>query len=159
MADLQTESVAEVDQNFEQQFKSIVTQASAAAQQVSQGLGAQWYAPSPLGSWTGDLFDWKGMSSAFDRANLNTLYSKVITEQNGKVGVTGDLVALGHQIEYMSLLERAYRNRHCFRSPRLVAHANGRTTGHGNDSGPIGRAIVDYTRNVLKQAKAQTNVL
>jgi hypothetical protein len=144
------QSRADVDPNFETQLKQLQQQAQKDSTHVVTGGTVQWMMPE-LKEWSGDLFDWKGMSSPFDRSVSNQAFSKAISDP-ANPGTTGDGVVASLQIDYLATLERAFRSRHTMRRPRAVCHAAARKADHGNAKGAL-LASLEYVRGLVKLSK------
>ena len=111
-----------------------------------------WYQPK---GWSGDLFDWKGMSKPFSRKQSNNWLLEAIKSVMS-MGVAGDSVITTTQTDYLGCMERAFRARHTNGFPRVMAHALGRRRGHGDqDGGMCTQGILNYVRGVVKQATPQ----
>ena len=65
-------------------------------------------------------------------------------------GNSGDLVLCNAQIDYLNMMERAFRARHTMTFPRCIAHHCGRRTGQGSDAGPLRYGVLDYLRDLKK---------
>lgn len=143
---------AAVDPNLEIQLKSLETQANAEQQAVLQGNQAQWMMPV-LVNWSGDLFDFTGMHSPFNRDQSNNWFVDAISDPDNP-GTTGDLVLTTLQVDWMACAERAFRARHTMRRPRAVAHAMGRKAGHGDDKGPLVQCVLEYLRGLATESKS-----
>jgi len=146
------QSVADMDPDFQTRLKELEQQAAAEYQARSQGGQVLWYRPG--GEFSSDVFDLSAMGEPFDRSQANQDYIAAVKDPDNP-GVSGDLVAATTQIDYLAVLERAYRMRHTMRRPRAVAHMLGRKLGHGNDLGPIVKCGLEYVRGLLRQAKAK----
>lgn len=151
MASVNPSSVANMDPQFETQLRSLRTQAQAEASQGRQGDQVQWLIPDRNG-WNGDLFDWQGMAKPFDRSQANQDFVQATSDPQNP-GNVGDLIVTTTQIDYLAVMERAFRMRHTMRRPRAMAHALGRKAGHGNDAGTFSQCGLEYVRGILKQSK------
>lgn len=144
-------SLAQVDPNFEKQVRQLRSTLAAEAQSRLQGRDAVNYTPV-LNDWSGDLTDLEGMASAFSREELNQTYEQMLDDPE-KGGVVGDAIAIAFQVDWLALLERAYRARHTMNRCRSVAHATARRQGQGLEDGVLSHAYLEYLRGVLRQSK------
>jgi hypothetical protein len=120
-----------------------------------QGNQAQWMMPVANG-WKGSPFDYEGMAQPYSRAQSNAWFTKA-TANAAQSGSTGDLIATTTQVDYLACMERAFRARHTMSRPRAMCHTMGRKMGHGLDTGPLSRSIIEYIQGVNTQAKNQLN--
>jgi len=142
-------SVADMDPNFEGRLRDLKEHAKE--QSVALGKTEQRRIFVPR-TWDGDPFSYETMSKPFERTKANEDLVKAISRQESP-GTTGDVVACSTMINQLSVMERSFRVRHTLRRCRGSAHALGRTTGHGSDSGPFIQLGVEYVRALLRQAK------
>ena len=114
----------------------------------------KWTMPPKHGKWQGDLYDWPSMYDAFESEELNELMKESITlSGDSSKGNDGDVLLGQTQMEYKSVLERAFRARHTMTFPRNVAHVCARKKGQGKDEGPLKYGVMDYMRQLDKVAK------
>ena len=86
---------------------------------------------------------------AWDRNNLNYLYSDVVLKQpRDAAGTCGDLIALKWQIDFMTAEERAFRTRHASLI-RCASLAHGRLDGHGQKDLSIFSFLKDGVQSYL----------
>lgn len=132
-------------------FLAHLVQAALRSFQSFQGasLAGQrhWMMP-PLQSWTGDPLDLAGMNAAFERDELNDLYSQMLNDPDSE-GTVGDCAAAKLQIGYTSVLERAFRTRH-MTHPRAVAHAQARRQAQGLPTGVFLGGVLPHIQNVIE---------
>lgn len=141
---------ADIDPNFQKQVRKRKTDAQQEGQKRKQNEQVQVMMPE-LGDWSGDLFDWEGISKAFERKKANADYVKATSDAQNP-GVTGDLVSTTTQIDYLAIMERAFRARHSSSFPRVVAHQIGRKAGHGGSQGVFNRGALEYVNGLIRQS-------
>lgn len=155
--ELNASSKAEVDTNFEAQLKRLQKHAEEDHTARKMADQSKWYRPDDSATgdagWDGDLFDLEGMGRVYTRKEANDMFLDA-TKDPKAPGVTGDLIVTTTMVDYLALMERAFRSRHSMRRPRAVLHAMGRKFGHGHDNGVFIQAGLEYIRGVLQQAKA-----
>ena len=143
---------SDIDPNFDARLQDVISQAAAEATARQEGGQVPWFRPrSNEAFWTGSLFDYEGFKPPFSRETANEEYQAAVKDPED-AGVAGDLVATTTQIDVLSAMERAYLARMTSTYPRMLAHMSGRKAGHGQPNGPIGLRVLDYVRNLLKQA-------
>lgn len=143
-------SKAQLDPNFEVRLRDLQKHAAAEHDARTSGDGqVRWDRP---GSYAGDLFDLKSMHEPFSRERANSDYLAAVTDPENP-GTVGDVIATTTMIDYLAVMERAFRMRHTMRRPRAVALMLGRKRGLGGERGPFIQAGVEYVRSLLKQAK------
>jgi len=108
-----------------------------------------WF--TPVG-WNGDVFDYDGMHTPFNRDKANQEFTDAIANPNAP-GVVGDMIVTTTQIEYLACLERAFRMRHAMPLPRLLLHAAGAARGNGDDKGVYSLCGLEYVRRLVKETK------
>lgn len=143
---------SDIDPNFEKQINSRQTDAQQEGEQRKSNEQVQWTKPD---NWSGDPFDWQGIQDTFQRDKANEDYEKSVSDAEDP-GTSGDLVATTTQVDYLSVMGRAFQSRmsgHSF--ARAVAHQTARKRGHGNVQGVFKRSALQYVRGVLKQAGGQ----
>jgi hypothetical protein len=143
------QSQAQVDPTFNATVGGLADQAEAQAQ-AARGQGLRpWNAPDNAGS----PLDVPGTTAAFDRAAIDAAYGRAIGDA-ASPGTVGDCVALKVQSDYVAMMERAYRARHC--TPvRLLAMAAARRAGHGQDGGVFRGGVLRYAADALKAGEPQ----
>ena len=65
-------------------------------------------------------------------------------------GNHGDIMMCITQIDYLSVMERAFRARHTVTFPRNVAHHCSRKAGEGDEAGPLQYGVLDYLKELKK---------
>jgi hypothetical protein len=129
--------VTTVDPKFAGHMAANQSTSHAAALAAFQSAQRQWMYP-PLSGWSGDPQDIVGMNQAFDRTNLNNLYYSIINDLTVNTpsthsGTIGESMAVKLQIDYIAIMERAFRTRYCS-SVRARLHSAARRTGHGDST-------------------------
>jgi hypothetical protein len=94
---------------------------------------------------TGEPLAIEDIKTGFDRSEANEQYASAI--HNG--GTMADCMTSKVQIDYCSVMERAYRHRH-MTPVRAMMHASGRRQGHGNQAGLHIGGILQYVENLAK---------
>lgn len=144
-------SKASMDPTFEKQVRKLKTAAKAEHDAGVVGEQVKWFRPE---NWAGNPLDLDALSDPFDRTKANQDYTDAVSDA-ANPGVNGDVVATTTMIDYLGVMERAFRTRHTLRRCRATAHALGRKRGQGDDRGPFVQLGIEYIRSVLKQAKGQ----
>jgi hypothetical protein len=104
-----------------------------------------WMVPS---DWVGDPFDIPQQHlPSFDRSKINNNYCE-IHSSGSKAGTVGEAASLKIQLDYLSVMERAFRSRHAS-SVRGQMHSAARHAGHGHSRGVFGR-VRGYAQDLLK---------
>lgn len=140
---------ADIDPKYEKILRAIKEHAQSEADQRRKGEGVRWFRPT---DFTGGEFDFGAMSAPFSRQKANDDYKKSVQDASAP-GVSGDIVATTTMIDCLSVMERAFRQRHTMRRVRATAHMAGRKKGQGNDKGPFVQNYLEYIRSVVKQSK------
>jgi len=107
----------------------------------------KWLMP-PLEDWDGNLYNWSSMYSAFSSDAPNEEFIKTVDPKDP--GNHGDIMMCITQIDYLSVMERAFRARHTMTFPRNVAHHCSRKDGEGNEKGPLRYGVLDYLKELKK---------
>lgn len=139
----------EVDSTFSQRIDNLEYAAKQAAEQYKTNTSYRPWARPP-GYQTRDMSDIPGLHMpAWDRDNINRVYSEKILGQAGKEsGTTGDLIAMKWQADFMAVEERAFRTRHASRA-RCMAHMHGRLDGHGTAGKSVFSFLRDGVQNMI----------
>ena len=119
--------VINVDGTLEELMQEFTSQASEETKERVKNEQTKWIMP-PKKDWDGDLWDWGGIYKAFDTDQLN---KDLLRATEPDVGNNGDLILGNTQIDYLSMVERAFRARHTMTFPRNVAHHCSRKDGEG----------------------------
>jgi hypothetical protein len=152
---------SKVDQNFETQIRQLRTRAEKQCEAYEKTGQTQWTMPEkqPPGDdaeeWDGDLFGIEGLSKPFIRTEANDDFEEAVKDADAP-GVAGDLIITTLQADYMATMERAFRSRHTMRRPRTMAHMTARLKGHGSERGTLTQAHLEYVRNLIERAKAES---
>jgi hypothetical protein len=138
-----------VIENILKKFRDLL---KADAEALPNAGQSSWLMPPPE-KWEGDLSDFEGISSMFERLRANEQFQKAV-EKAEAPGVTGDMVVTTLQIAYMQAIERAFRCRHTMSRTRAVMQLSARKAGHGNNQGALSQAMA-YVRNLMAEASTQ----
>lgn len=111
-----------------------------------------WMIPE-LKDWDGNLFDWEGMAEAFKREKANEQFEDAHKEGTAP-GVGADSIVTTLQVDYLAIMERAFRARHLSRRPRTIIHAMGRKRGHGHNEGTLTQSALEFIHNTIKQGQS-----
>jgi len=108
-----------------------------------------WMTPA---GWDGDPFAIATVHlPAFDREPINQNYQEVHSGEDGRIGAAASLKI---QLDYVAVMERAFRSRHA--GPiRGQMHAAARHAGQGHVKGIFPRTR-DYAQDLLKSAGGST---
>lgn len=113
---------------------------------VSGYIQRHWMIPSRAGTFVST--DIANLGTAFSRRDLNLDYTAQHTnDPTATSGMVGNVIVDGLQINYLGMLERAFRERHKT-DVRLQMHLCGRRLAHGDAAG-IHVAIKNYTQNYI----------
>ena len=140
----------EIRTRFQEQLKKLIA-TGAVDGQASRNLRAGVFAQIDLGEWDGDLFDWEGISKAFDRDEHRADIEACIAD-TANPGTVGDIMAGFLQGELLAIMERSFRARHTNPLRRRL-QAGARRAGHGNPDGVLQRGVLGPLEDLLKQAK------
>lgn len=142
-------SKVDMDPNYDLQLRSLREQAAAEAEAVLSGQPSQWMRPS---GWAGDLDDWKAMEVPFASTTADQQFVDAVKDPTTS-GVVGDVIAAATMIEYLSVMERAFRSRHAGGRIRNIIHAQARKAGQGSAEGSFTQIGLEYPRRIIKRAK------
>jgi hypothetical protein len=146
----EAQSKAQPDPVLGQRVADLMAHASQEAEARQQGQQVLWFRPAgPAVALT----DYEAMTAPFDSKASSDAYAQA-TGDARTPGSTGDLAATTLAIDYLAILERAYRQRHTMTRPRAMAHMLGRKLGHGNSRGPLATGVLTYLEGILREAKA-----
>lgn len=140
----------DVDPVFNAVLKSLQEQAADAAEARVTGKPVKWMMP-PESDWSKDLKDTETLATAFAPETVISQFVDGTTDPE-KPGSTGDLVVTQAQVDYLAVMERAFRVRHMPRL-RLVCHAACRAKRHGDDKGPLIGGVLEYVRSLVTENK------
>jgi hypothetical protein len=133
-------------------IETLSAQCLEAAEARKAGSQAKWVMPSKDDSdWQGDLFDFASIVSAFDSSEPNQQFLDAIKDKDSP-GVVGDLINCQVSLEYLAVLERAFRQRHTQSFSRSVLHGGARKYGLGRDTGVFKWVILKYLQDVQKMS-------
>ncbi len=142
---------ADMDPVLQKQIKEVQTLSKEESEKRDTGGQVKWLMPDKNG-WSGDLFDWQGMAKPFDRSKSNESFIEAIKDP-ASPGTTGDMIVTTVQIDYLAIMERAFRSRHTHSFPRILTHLAGRKKGHGSNTGPLTVSVLEYVRGLVRESK------
>lgn len=133
---------------FHTTLTDLQTQAAAQAQ-AAHGQGQRpWQVPEKVT----DVLDVPGITAGFNRDDANANYEAIIADPKAG-GTTGDVISVKVQVDYVAIMERGFRARHC--TPvRCFALATGRRNGHGQAKGIFGGGVGKYAQDALKAGQS-----
>lgn len=101
-------------------------------------------------NWNGNPLDIQGLTEPFARDQPNREYEDELNKDEGRIGV-----CMGRKIEidYMSIMERAFRAR-SMTSVRGQAHAATMRQSHGESKGVHIGVVLQYTQDILQSGQA-----
>ena len=135
-----------------QLIETLASQCTETATARKDGNQSKWLMPDKGQSgWNGDLFDFAGINKPFDSEKPNQELIDAIKDVDSQ-GVSGDLVSSQVSIEYLAVLERAFRQRHTQSFPRAVLHGGARKYGLGADAGVLKWVILKYLQDIQKMS-------
>jgi hypothetical protein len=137
-------SKGQVHDVFNRLIAALTAQAAAQAQ-AARGVGhRRWNAPDPAV----EPLDVPGITAGFDRTTLGANFESLIADGMSP-GTIGDAISVKIQGDYVAVMERGYRARHC--TPcRLIGMMAARRAGHGNPAGVFGGGVSRHVQDVLK---------
>jgi hypothetical protein len=140
--------MADMDPNFQKQITERQMEAQKEEEKRKTGDQVPWY--KPVG-WGGNPFDYSAMEPPFNRDQANADFEKAVKDTKAP-GRSGDLVATTTMIDYLSVMERAFKARHTYTFARAVAQQTARKKGHGTaGKGLFSQGILKYVQGILKQ--------
>ena len=118
------------------------------------GKGVKWMMPKKEG-WSGDPFKYQEMEQMFGtpgRGHGEKLadWTEEVLKDGDNPGMSGDLIVISTQADYLSMMERAFRSRHTMSRPRAWAHAIGSHAGQGEPQGAFKQNAMEYISGILK---------
>lgn len=150
MADAKSSQKSSISNVLQKLVNELATQAKRESTERKKNAQVKWMMP-PKGDWSGDLFKWQDLYHPFDSEKPNEELVKAISDAKDP-GNAGDLVNTNTQIEYLAMMERAFRARHTMSFARGIAHASGRRHGQGGDKGPLKFSIMKYLEDLQKMS-------
>ncbi len=142
---------SEVSKVLSKLIETLSSQCLEVAKARKAGNQAKWVMPDKEGGWQGDLFDFASIVSAFDSSQSNQELLDAIKDVEDP-GVVGDLLNCQVSIEYLAVLERAFRQRHTQSFPRSVLHGGARKYGLGAQQGIFKWVILKYLEDIQKMS-------
>ena len=131
---------------FQKLLEQIQEQSSDIDQYLAGALVQRpWMLPPANGEWEGNPLDIAAIAAAFDRNEANEQYQDAVFQD----GTSGTAMGQKVQIDYLGMMERAFRARH--KTPcRAAMHAAGRRRGHGQPEGVHIGAVLLYVQELLR---------
>lgn len=149
-----TRSRVDVDPNIEKQIEALRVSVEREARGILTGEQTVWTRPE-LNGWSGDLTDIDDMSKPFSRDIANQQFVDAIADPDNP-GTTGDLASATVQVDYLAVMERAFRIRHGTTHIRAILHSAARRRGHGDAKGVFKTCVLEYIRRLVKLGKGET---
>lgn len=145
-----------IDPLFSRQANALRKQCKEEQSKRRKGEQVKWTMPEKEG-WDGDLFKWQEMEKMFGSAGgglghgeeLGQKYLDAVADSEAP-GMSGDIVVIVTQTDYLAMMERAFRSRHTMRRPRAWAHTAGVHNGQGDERGPLYQNTVTYIQGILQ---------
>ena len=150
MPDAQSSQKSSISNILQKLIDELASQSKKESTERKKNDQVKWMMP-PKGDWGGDLFKWQELYHPFDSKDPNEELVKAVSDAKSP-GNVGDLVNTNTQIEYLAMVERAFRARHTMSFARGVAHASGRRHGQGGDKGPLKFSVMKYLENLQKMS-------
>lgn len=142
-----------VDPKLEELLRLLQTSSVWDSELLKKAEAAPWTRPALNEKFKGELrtaLDMLNIHDAFYLEKVEEAFIKAFSKENP--GNTGD-ATLPLQIEYATMMERAYRARHTQNFPRQVAHVVSRKKGHGADTtGVFTGQILGYFQRLVQQS-------
>lgn len=150
MPDAKSSQKSSISDILQKLIDELSSQANSEAVSRKMNGQVEWMMP-PKGKWGGDLFKWQDLYHPFDSEKPNEELVDAIKDAESP-GNVGDLINTNTQIEYLAMVERAFRARHTMSFPRGVAHASARRHGQGGDKGPLKFSVMKYLEDLQKMS-------
>ena len=133
------------DQNFQKLINEISELCEKIhAYAIGGSAGRPWMVPKTM---TTGIFDIKNMVTPFERSGPNQTYEEEMDK--GDTSKLGVCIGAKIQIDYLGMMERAFRSRHA--SPiRCYTHAASRRKAHGDPQGVHIESVLDLVTNFMK---------
>jgi len=145
----------------DQNFQKLITEISELCEKIhAYSVGGEdgrpWMIPST--ATTGEIdkdgksvpisiFDIKNLSAAFERSGPNQKYEEEMSK--GSESTVGVCMGAKVQIDYLGMMERAFRARNA--SPiRCYTHAASRRKAHGDPQGVHVNSVLEFVTNLMK---------
>ena len=150
MPDAKSSQKSSISNVLQELIEELASQSKEESTERKKNDQVKWMMP-PKGDWKGDLFKWQEMYHPFDSEDPNKELVEAVSDAKSP-GNVGDLVNTNTQIEYLAMVERAFRARHTMSFARGVAHASGRRHGQGGDKGPLKFSVMKYLEDLQKMS-------
>jgi len=138
---------------FQELLEAMRQQSADAATNLEGGDTARPWMMPPLRDWDGNLLDIAGIAKAFARDEPNEDYKDSL---NTDAGTVGHAMGAKLQIDYMAMMERAFRTRHATVA-RCTTHAAGRRRAHGEPAGIHIGSVLQYAQDLLRSGGGSGN--
>jgi hypothetical protein len=142
-------SRVEVDPNYEANLRAVQEAAAQTAPALRSGGQVLWTRPA---NWNGDPLDYEGIHTALNRDQANAQFVQATADAQAH-GVMADLVAATLMVDYLGVLERAFKQRLGHGRVRRHALAAGRKQGQGSPNGVFITSNLGYVQRVVKKGK------
>ena len=96
------------------------------------------------------------LGTAFSRTALNTDYANQLSGGGTATGYIGHQMVDGIQINYLAMMERAFRERHKT-DVRCQLHLCGRRIGHGQTNGVHTGSVQPYVQSLIDNSQVVVN--
>ena len=150
MAEPKSTQMSHMSQVLVDLLQDLTQQAETEQEDRRQSKQCQWQMP-PKKDWSGNLFKWSELDTPFDSEDPNQELIDVVAASENP-GNAGDLINTNSQIEYLAMMERAFRARHTMTFSRGVAHCSARRHGQSKEGGPLKRSVLKYLEDLQKMS-------
>jgi len=144
-------STARLSKRFQKQIEGSRDTAEA-AWKAMQNTGQLKQHQINKNEWDGDVFNYEGMRSPFDKTENEEDVRESIKDSKSP-GVVGDLIVSVMQGDYLAVQERSFRSRHTTRV-RATIHRSARAYGQQHNAGVLQQGVVGHAEGILKQSKS-----
>lgn len=148
-----TKGLGQVHDTFNDTVTQLARQADGQAHAARNAAGAgavarPWNRPDKVD----DPLDVAGITAGFDRARINANFEALIADAAGG-GTAGDAISVKTQCDWVAVMERGFRARHC--TPvRLIGMMVARRLGHGHPRGVLRGGVLAYAQDALKAGQS-----
>lgn len=145
-----------IDPNFQKIVSHLQNLKNQAYGKRTTNDAVPWLRP-PLKSgffssgWSGDLQTEAGLKQLHDAFQTEKAEEALTKSFEPDQGNSSDGIALSLQIDYAAQAERAFRARVYQPFHRSLAHLAAREKGHGQQTGALHGATIDYINLIIKQ--------
>ncbi len=144
---------AQIDDVFNNAIIDLTTQANEQGAVALDAEGLRpWNRPATSSDWNGDPLQIEDTIKPFDRTKIGEVYEEMLADGTDS-GTVGDGQALKTQSDYLAVMQRGFRARHC--TPvRLMAMAIARREGHGDPQGILSGGAMGYVTSLIRNGKS-----